>query len=71
MKIILDIQDNKAELFLEFIKDLSFVEKAEVAASNEILNPRLLQSIEDYETGKVKSTPLNLEELKSIIDAKS
>jgi hypothetical protein len=36
---------------------------------NEITNPVILKSIEDYELGKIKSTPLNLEELKKMIDA--
>lgn len=71
MKIILDIHDNKADLFLEFIKNLSFVQKAEVAAPDQILNPRLLQSIEAYETGKAIPTPCNLTELKNLIDAQS
>ncbi len=71
IKIVLEVQDNKAELFMEFIKDLSFVKKAEIAAPNEILNPRLLQSIENYETGKVKPTPCSLAELKEWINASS
>jgi hypothetical protein len=56
LKIVLDIQENEAKLYLEFIKNLSFGTKAEVAGPNEVLIQCLLQSIENYETGKVKPT---------------
>ena len=71
MKVVLDVTDNKVEMFLEFMKSLSFVKKAEVAEPNEILNPRILQSIEDYEKGKATPTPVNLADLKALIDAQS
>lgn len=71
MKVVLDVTDNKVEMFLEFMKSLSFVKKAEVAEPNEILNPRILQSIEDYEKGKAMPTPVNLTDLKALIDAQS
>ena len=32
--------------------------------NNEITNPDILNSIENYENGKVKPTPLNLDDLK-------
>jgi hypothetical protein len=65
MKYILDIDiaDDKRTFAEEFFKTISFVKKVRAIASNEITNPAILQSIEDYETGKAKPTPLNLVEL--------
>jgi hypothetical protein len=71
MKYILDIDiaDDKRTFAEEFFKTISFVKKVRAIASNEITNPAILQSIEDYETGKAKPTPLNLAELKAMLDA--
>jgi hypothetical protein len=71
MKYILDIDiaENKIGFAEEFFKTISFVKKVRVIAKNEITNPAILQSIEDYEKGKVKPTPLNLAELKAMINA--
>ena len=71
MKYILDIDiaDNKITFAEEFFKTISFVKKVRVIAGNEITNTAILQSIESYENGKIKPTPLNLAELKAMIDA--
>ncbi len=69
MKYILDIADNKSTFAEEFFKSISFVKKVRVVANNEVTNPAILQSIDDYETGKTKPTPLNLAELKAMINA--
>ena len=71
MRYILDIDiaDNKITFAEEFFKTISFVKKVRAIASNEITNPAILQSIDDYENGKSKPTPLNLAELKAMIDA--
>jgi hypothetical protein len=71
MKYILDIDiaDNKIAFAEEFFKTISFVKKVRVIPGNEITNLAILQSIEDYEKGKVKPTPLNLAELKAMIHA--
>ncbi|MBK9248024.1 MAG: hypothetical protein IPM69_07935 [Ignavibacteria bacterium] len=71
MRYILDIDiaDSKMAFAEEFFKAISFVKKVRVIPSNEITNPAILQSIEEYENGKVKPTPLNLEELKAMINA--
>jgi len=71
MKYILDIDidDNKKTFAEEFFKTISFVKKVRAVASNEITNPAILQSIEDYEKGKLKPAPLNLAELKAMINA--
>lgn len=71
MKYILEIEiaDNKASFAEEFFKNISFVKKVRSIAPNEITNSAILQSIEDYEKGKVTPTRLSLEELKAIINA--
>ena len=71
MRYILDIDiaDNKTTFAEEFFKTISFVKKVRVIAGNEITNTAILQSIESYENGKIKPTPLNLAELKAMIDA--
>lgn len=68
-KVELDIPSNKVALFLEFLRSMSFVKKIKVIEENEITNPDILKSIEDYENKKVDPTPLNLEELKTLINA--
>jgi hypothetical protein len=71
MKYILDIDiaDNKIAFAEEFFKTISFVKKVRAIPVNEITNLDILQSIENYEKGKVKPTPLNLAELKAMIHA--
>jgi hypothetical protein len=69
MQLLLDIQDDKAELFLEFIKNISFIRSTEKITSGQITNPAILQSIQDYETGKVQPVPFSLQELKTMVDA--
>lgn len=69
MKIVVEVNDNKANFLIEFLKSISFVKKAKVIEGNEITNPDILQSIEDYETKKVTPTPLNLAELKAMLHA--
>ena len=70
MKYILDIEisDNKATFAEEFFKTISFVKKVRAVAKNEITNPSILHSIDEYENGKTKPTPLNLAELKAMIN---
>lgn len=69
MKLLLDINDSKAKLAMEFFKSVSFVKKVKAIAPNEITDAAILQSIESYEKGKTKPTPVNLKELKAIINA--
>ena len=69
MKYILDIADNKTEIAEEFFKSVSFIKNVKQVADNEITNPLILQSIEGYEKGKLKSTPVSLAELKEMLDA--
>lgn len=71
MRFILDIEiaDNKRTFAEEFFKTISFVKSVRAIPENEITNRAILQSIEDYEKGNVTPTPLNLEELKAMLDA--
>jgi len=71
MKYKLEIEIADAEIsFVErFFKNISFVKSVKTIANNEITNPAILQSIENYEKGKVTPAPLNLAELKAMTDA--
>ena len=69
MKILIEVSDNKVDLFLELIKDISFIKHFEKIIPGQVANPAILQSIEAYETGKVQPTPCSLSELKTLIDA--
>ena len=71
MKYTLEIEvaENKTTFAEEFFKAISFVKKVRHVTPNEITNPAILQSIESYEKGNVKPTPLNLLELKEMINA--
>jgi len=68
MKILLEVADNKADLLLELLKNVSFVRNARQIGDNEITNPEILKSIEDFEKGRVQPTPCNLEDLKALIN---
>lgn len=65
----IEIAENKRDFVEEFFKTISFVKKVKIVAQNEITNPAILDSIEAYEKGKMKPTPVSLSELKSMIDA--
>ena len=52
MKIIVEVNDNKADYAVEFLKNISFIKKTKRIAKNEITNPAILQSIESYEKKK-------------------
>lgn len=69
MKYILDIPENKSAFAEEFFKSVSFVTKIKMILPNEITNTAILKSIEEYETKKKFPTPLNLKELKAMLDA--
>jgi hypothetical protein len=71
MKFILEIEvaDNETSFAEKFFKNISFVKKVKTVAANEITNPVILESIEAYEKGMVKPTPLNLAELKAMVNA--
>lgn len=68
MKYVLEVPDNKSDFAEEFFKTISFVKNIKQITSNEITNPLILQSIEDYETGKLTPTPLSIKELKIMLN---
>ncbi len=69
MKYILEIPDNKTSFAEEFFKSISFVKKVKAVTDNEITNPAILLSIEQYENGKTIPTILNLDDLKKLVNA--
>jgi hypothetical protein len=69
MKYILDIADNKSAFAEEFFKTISFVRTVKAIAPNEITNPAILNSIDEYEKGTTTPTPLSLNDLKKMINA--
>jgi len=68
MKYLLEVPDNKSDFAEEFFKTISIVKNIKQITSYEITNPLILQSIEDYETGKLNPTPLSLKELKDMLN---
>lgn len=69
MKLIIDIPENKLALAKEFFNSISFVKSVKEVAVNEVTNPSILKSIEDYEAKKVLPTPMSLYELKKLMKA--
>lgn len=69
MKYILEINENKTVFAEEFFKIISFVKNVKAIFPNEITNPAILQSIEEFEKGKVKPSPLSLSKLKKMLNA--
>ncbi len=67
-RLEIEVADNETSFAENFFKNVPFVKKVQVIAANEITNPSILQSIQAYENGKVKPTPLNLAELKAMIN---
>jgi len=70
MKFLIDIdtKQNSLEFVMQFLKNISFIKDIKVVESNEVTNPSILQSIEDYEKNMIKPTPMSLSELKSLMD---
>jgi len=68
MKYLLEIADNKKTFAEEFFKSVSFIKNAKQIMPNEITNPAILKSIEEYEKGKAKPTPLSLTTLKKMLN---
>ncbi|MEI8203902.1 MAG: hypothetical protein WCH34_12860 [Bacteroidota bacterium] len=69
MKYIIDIAENKSAFAEEFFKSISFIKNVKAIRPNEITNPAVLESIEQYEKGKVEPCPLSLAELKQMLNA--
>jgi hypothetical protein len=69
MKILVEVADNKVNFAMEFFKNITFIKNTTSIDKNEITNPVILKSIEDYENNKTTPTPLSLKELKAFINA--
>jgi hypothetical protein len=69
MKILVEVADNKVNFAMEFFKNITFIKNTRSIDKNEITNPAILKSMEDYENKKVNPTPLSLKELKKFINA--
>ncbi len=69
MKYVVEVTDKDVDFAEEFFKKASFIKKAKALKPNEITNPEILKSIEEYEQGKVKPTPLSLKKLKALLNA--
>ncbi len=69
MKYVVEVIDKDVDFAEEFFKKVSFIKKAKALKPNEITNPEILKSIEEYEQGKVKPTPLSLKKLKALLNA--
>ena len=69
MKYILEVADADTSFAEKFFKNVAFVKKIKQIHPNEITNPTILKSIEDYESHNSKPTPLSLTELKAFINA--
>ena len=67
MKYILEIEEGKASMAEEFFKCISFIRGVKAIQPNEITNPAILKSIEQYENGTIALTPLSLVELKEML----
>ena len=65
-KIELEVSEQKLSLVLEFLKGVSFIQNVRVHASNEIANPEVLESMEDFESGKSQPVSMSLTELKAL-----
>lgn len=68
-RIELEVAADKLAFAEEFFKSISFIRSVRMVPPNEITNPDILECIASYETGKQNPTPLNLSELKSMLDA--
>jgi hypothetical protein len=68
MKYILDIPENKSAFAEEFFKSISFIKKITVLAPDEITKTAILKEIENYESKKIVPTPLNLADLKALMN---
>jgi hypothetical protein len=68
-KIELDVSEQKLSLVLEFLKGVSFIKNVRTVAPNEITNPKVLESIEDFETGLLQPVSRSLTEVKLLQSA--
>ena len=68
-KIELEVSEQKLSSALEFLNGVSFIGNIRIIAPNEITNPKILESIEDFETGIFQPVSMSLTKLKSLQSA--
>jgi hypothetical protein len=68
-KIELEVSEQKLSSVLEFLKGLSFIQNIRIVAPNEITNPKILESMEDFETGIFQPVSMSLTKLKALQSA--
>ena len=66
MKYILEVADSETVFAEKFFKKVSFIKKVKALKSNEITNPEILKSIDDYEKKILRPTPLSLSFIKKL-----
>lgn len=69
IKIVVEVEENNAGQMLDHLHSHPFVENVQIAESHTILNPKLIQSIESYESGKVSPSKVSLADLKEMLNA--
>lgn len=68
-RIEIELPENKLPLTLEFLRSLSWIKSVSKPEPKEITNEKVLKSIEAYEQGLSKPTPMSLAELKALMNA--
>jgi hypothetical protein len=63
-KIELDVSEQNLSLVLEILNGVSFIGNIRIIAPNEITNPKILETVEDFETGLKQPASMSLAELK-------
>ena len=63
-KIELDVSEQNLSLVLEILNGISFIGNIRIIAPNEITNPKILETVEDFETGLKQPASMSLSELK-------
>ena len=62
MKLILEIQDNKAQFFLELIKNFSFVKAKPITPEKALLMEEVKEAVDNLnmvKKGEIEAKPLN------------
>jgi len=68
-RIELDLPENKLALTLEFLKSLSYIKAVSGPEDNKIARKKIVNSIEEYETGVSQPVSMSLSELKALLNA--
>ncbi len=69
MKYLVEIPEEMIGQAESLFENTDFIKQFRKIAPNEITNQKIMDSIEAYETRRIKPTPLTFQELKELIDA--